>query len=230
VDEDGFVAKYTAEGDLVWTRVFRDTEYGGVYTLNLERGNELYLSGSFTSRADLDPGPDSIIVETDHRSDIFAGKLTTDGDLKWIHHFPGNEYEGIFNVEFTSDDMILYSGFFDDTLDCDYTLDENLLISNGGSDVFLMAFSEEGIINGVQEANSFQSLIYPDPTEGHVQITSALPIDQLMVFALDGRYIQVPYTIEGKEATLDLYGHPSGVYFLRIQSGNAISISKIVKN
>lgn len=228
-ESDGFVSKYTADGSLVWTRIIADSEYGGIYTMNLERGNELYLSGSFSETADLDPGPDSNIVTTSYRGDIFILKLNTAGETKWVYTFPGNDFEGIRNVVLSNLGKVYVSGYYFDSIDCDFTDDQLFFQSQGGSDVFLMAFSEEGITINTKDISAFETFIKPNPASDKIYITSEYSIDHLSIYSLDGSQLNLPMILDGKTASLNLTGISAGMYFVRTASGDRISISKIIK-
>ena len=228
-ESDGFVSKYAADGSLIWARIFTDTYYGGVYTLSLQRGNELYLSGAFTEKADLDPGPDSIIANSNSRGDVYVAKLTTDGSLVWVYSFPGNDYEGIRTVLTGAGDKLYVHGYFYGDLDCDPTENQTLLDSYGGTDFFMMAFSEEGLINNSNQIQNLSALIYPNPATDGIQVNCEGSIDTATVFAMDGRLQVVPVSIDQDHCTINLKGLTAGIYFVRIQSGNQFSVSKIIK-
>ena len=54
-DSDGFISKYAPDGKLVWARIFRNGDYGGVYEMSLHRNSHLYFAGNYTLLSDLDP-------------------------------------------------------------------------------------------------------------------------------------------------------------------------------
>lgn len=228
-DTDGFVSKYTPDGTLAWTRIIRDSQYGGLYTMILARDNELYLSGSFSDTADLDPGPDSNMISSNYRGDIFIMKLTTAGDQKWVYPFPGNDFEGIRNVVLSNQGKVYVSGYFDDSLDCDITEDTLLFVSKGGSDVFVAAFSEEGVVNQTEDVIPLNTILYPNPVSAELQITCEKSIDDISCYAMDGMRISVPGIRNGDRARLNLSGLSEGMYFIKVSAGDQTSFSKIVK-
>ncbi|MCB0399179.1 MAG: aryl-sulfate sulfotransferase [Winogradskyella sp.] len=67
--------------------------------------------------------------------------------------------------------------------------------------------------------------IYPNPTTDFIQIESINEIDKIEVYNILGRRISV--TIESK---IDLSQQPSGVYVIKIHSGNKSTTEKIIKN
>lgn len=226
---DGFVSKYTPEGLLVWTRIFTDTYYGGLYTMSLERGNELYLSGSFSQKGDLDPGPDSIIVQTNNRGDIYAVKLTTDGELKWVYTFPGTDFEGIRTVLLGADNNVYIQGYFYDSLDCNPTEDQTLLVSIGGSDFFIMGFTEENVISGTDQLVGLSTLVYPNPSQDEIHVQTDFPVDHVSVYAMDGTLLNLPVTTSANECIINLKGLTPGMYIVRTVAAGQLSASRIIK-
>jgi hypothetical protein len=227
-ESDGFVSKYDADGSLVWTRIFKDTEYGGLYTMSLERGNELYVTGSFSSSGDLDPGPDSNIVHTTYRGDSYAAKFDTDGNLKWAQNFHSNNWSGIRNL-ILDDTKVIIHGYHYDTLDSDPSENINLIFSSGGSDMFLMGFTEEGVISSAGELPILNTIIYPNPTTDQVTVTCESAIEKITVHTLNGSLLSVPVSINGESANINLRKLTPGIYLLKIKSGDQYSITRIVK-
>jgi hypothetical protein len=227
---DGFVAKYDHDGQLIWVKIYTNTNYGGVYTINLERGNELYLSGSYSLRADLDPGPDSIPVETNYRSDVFISKLSTDGDLVWSYAFPGTEYEGAraMNVS-TTDSRVTLTGYFGTDMDCDVSSDTFLLNSAGGSDAFLMSFTEDNVITATTSEIANSILLYPNPTSGNIHIDSEADITNISLQSMEGITIRNWKSDHAKQEALDVNNLPPGMYLLTIQSNEGQITKKIIK-
>jgi hypothetical protein len=67
--------------------------------------------------------------------------------------------------------------------------------------------------------------LYPNPTDGKIQITSNTTIHKIEVYNVLGSIVDEFYT-----NTLDLSEQPDGIYFLRIQSESRIFSEKVVKN
>jgi hypothetical protein len=228
-ESDGFVSKYTTDGYLLWTRIIADSEYGGIYTMNFERSNELYLSGTFSETADIDPGPDSTIVTTSYRGDIFILKLNTAGETKWVYTFPGINFEGIRNIVLSNQGKVYVSGYYFDSLDCDFTDGKLLLQSLGGSDVFLMAFTEEGITIHTDDAVNLETSINPNPASDKIYMTCEAVLDYVSVFSIDGTQLFVPVMLSGLFAEINLNGISPVIYIVKAGSGDQLSVSKIVK-
>lgn len=84
----GFLVKYQYYGWMVWALKIGD-EIHGVTTDNA--GN-VYVTGSFSDTADLDPGPNVLEFIANGEKDVFFMKLNADGEMQWVHCIGG--YEG----------------------------------------------------------------------------------------------------------------------------------------
>jgi hypothetical protein len=225
---DGFVAKYTGEGSLVWTQIFRDSDYGGLYTMSLEHDQELYLTGGVTEIADFDPGPDSNIVNTGHRGYIYTVKFDTDGNMDWLHYFPGNDFAG-FRSLIVRDTNVILHGYYYDSLDCDPSVDDLTFVSQGGSDMFLMSFTEEGVISSSGDLPFLNTLLFPNPVSDEVIVTCESAIEQITVHTMRGSLLPVPIRISQETACVNLRNLNPGMYVLKIKSGDQYSVTKVVK-
>lgn len=217
-DGDGFVAKYTPEGTLLWARIFPNEDYGGVYTMRLHRGTHLYLSGSYKGRSDLDPGPDSMIVESGPQPDLFACKLDTDGNLHWVYTFGGIGFKGIRNMIPSPDGKLFLQGYYGNTLDCDPGPNQYEFVSKGGSDVFLIAFTEAGVITGSKEMPAMSMTIYPNPAGDHLEISIDSPIERVDIYTLNGTRMLLSEGNNQYTFSVNTNDFPPGLYMMRVLS------------
>lgn len=74
--------------------------------------------------------------------------------------------------------------------------------------------------------------IYPNPTKGSLRVS--IPIKEyqqnviLQVYSMQGALI-IDRRVTGEMTVVDLNRHPSGIYILRISSGQSVSEWKIMK-
>ena len=228
-DTDGFVSKYDSDGNLLWTRIFTCSGYGGIYTMSLARGNELYLSGSFTGSADLDPGPDSIVFDGGARGYICAVKLTTEGELKWAYYFPGNDFAGIRSVVLGAQNRVFIQGYLFDSLDCNPAEEEAILASYGGSDIFVIGLSEENIISGTTDLFASSLLVYPNPSSDEWHVKCDHPIQQVAVYRMDGTRLPLQVKNSTQECVINLDGLAPGVYVVQTLANGHWGTAKVIK-
>jgi hypothetical protein len=98
---DGFMAKYSAQGALLWAKPFRGNGAENMRSLKMDGLGHLYLLGDFTQTIDLDPGADSILVTANAGTDMFIVKLNANGDF--VHGFigsgPNTEYSDDLDID-----------------------------------------------------------------------------------------------------------------------------------
>ena len=225
---DGFAAKYHQDGSLQWARIITDTDYGGLYTMSLERGNELYLAGNYTYHADLDPGPDSLTVDSDHRGDPYILKLDTDGNMLWAHNFPGTGSEGIRQI-FVDDTKVILNGFYFGTMDVDPSSDVQLMVGHESSDMFTWKFTEEGVISSSHQPQPLEIALYPNPSADEIHINCETEIAYISLHALNGALIPAPTTIQNEKAKINLRSLTPGMYLVKVKSGDQYTVTKVVK-
>lgn len=226
---EGFIAKYASDGFLAWARVFTNGEYGGVYTMSLHRNTDLYFSGGFNLISDLDPGPDSIIVDGGYDGDLFAGKMSTDGNLAWVYPFFGSDDEGIRNVVPGTDGKVFIHGYYYGDLDCDPGPDSFDIQTQGGSDVFLIGFTEENVISSTRNIAQFDVTLFPNPVTTELKLTTKVNLQEVSVYAMDGQQLNVPVSFDSNLARVSVSSLPAGTYLVRVKTGNAYSCAKFVK-
>jgi hypothetical protein len=70
--------------------------------------------------------------------------------------------------------------------------------------------------------------VYPNPTEGFVNISSLDTLQSLKLYDLQGRLLQ-DSLLNNTTHALDVSGHPSGLYLLEIRSASGVKVEKIVR-
>jgi hypothetical protein len=119
-NNDGFLLSLSETGDFEWVKQFRCN--GGVIITGLEvdSGNNIFLSGLFLGTVDLNPDPvinafiTSTSVTTAAVSSAFLAKYNSNGELVWNRHLRGNSTTDFFMTFIKKDsanDIILTGSF-----------------------------------------------------------------------------------------------------------------------
>ncbi len=69
--------------------------------------------------------------------------------------------------------------------------------------------------------------IYPNPTNGLVNITADLPIENLEIYNIYGQAIKVPFQRANSTLQLDLSSENNGIYFIRLHINGAVFTKRI---
>jgi hypothetical protein len=83
---------------------------------------------------------------------------------------------------------------------------------------------------GIYETNEIAFHFYPNPINDFLNLYLENNSESnIKITDLHGRTL-LSKMIIGKSTIIDIKGIPSGVYFLRLQQGNNVSVSKFIKN
>lgn len=136
--EFGFIAKLSPDGDFQWIRGFMGDGAFIMSDLKVNSSDEIIFSGSFYLSAFLSSGT----YYSQGVCDIFLVAYSTSGDEIWARTFGGPGMEAISGFDLTSDDQIMASGGFTQTLD----MGAGAMVSSGNSDVFVSKLTNTGNI------------------------------------------------------------------------------------
>ncbi|MCP4441611.1 MAG: T9SS type A sorting domain-containing protein, partial [Aureispira sp.] len=226
---DAFLAKYDANGNYIWAKNIggSDADYGEA--VSIDKHNNIYLTGSFSGTADLDPSSSTANLTSAGQRDIFVAKYDANGDYIWAEKFgsintdSGNnifvddngniylmgEFQGNVNFGGTS---TLGSGSGGSNYVAKYDANMNYLWTKGiGVDAYDFGLDGNG---GLFMTGSFVGLVDFDPSNSsNAYITN--PGNDLGVFL--AKYNETGAIavnkLEVEEKTIDIYPNPSiGVF------------------
>lgn len=137
---DGFVAKYTGDGALLWIKTFGSTSDDRATHLAIDttRGY-LFITGFFSNT--LYFGADSLVAV--HGDDLLLLCIDIDGQWQWGRGFGTRDAQWGNRIAVDALHHIYISGFFEDTLQ----VDGIQLISRGLRNAFLLQLDSNGIGN-----------------------------------------------------------------------------------
>jgi hypothetical protein len=91
-DTDGFLVKYTPDGDVQWAKSFGGTRDDEVTGLAIDQDDFLYLGGHFSSSR-LEIG--GTVLTNKGGTDLWLAKFRSDGELVWVRN---DGYSGLHEV------------------------------------------------------------------------------------------------------------------------------------
>lgn len=126
---DAFVAKYTADGELIYVSQFGSDaadlfEPEAAYGVAVDASDNIYVGGVFAGKADFDPRAGKTNrhwVEADDFTDGFTLKLNPNGTLNWVRAQGGEDFDGIRDVALAPGGGVYSVGYFEDEADVDPT-------------------------------------------------------------------------------------------------------------
>lgn len=165
------------------------------------QNDEIIIAGSFSGTVDVDPGDAVVEIVADnsvqeYSNDFFVLKLSAQGDFIWVRTFGGQFEDFISSMGIDSQDNILITGVFRDTINLDsngsalYGVTDNsingflLKLDEAGELVWAKAYGGEGFIKPTdllidQEDNyitvgEYSDTVDFDPNNG-VSLESGVP-------------------------------------------------------
>ena len=140
---DIFVARYNPDGTLEWAKRSGGTDYDyghGIATLSDE---STVMSGYFDGSATFGEGEanETVLVSAGW-DDIFVARYNPDGTLAWSKRAGGMDVDKGHGITTLSDDSTVVTGYFSDSaIFGEGEPNETILVSDGGSDIFVARFA-----------------------------------------------------------------------------------------
>lgn len=149
-EDDAFVARYAANGTMLWARhagsVLHDEVLG---TAALADGSCI-ATGSFAAQATFGSAPNTTVLLVQGSltsSDGFVAKYGADGTLAWVRAFGGASGDDAGRrVAATADGGCVVTGVFRGTATFGSGANTSTLLAAGGSDVFVARYDAAGTL------------------------------------------------------------------------------------
>ena len=117
----GFICKLDNDGNFIWAKEIggNNNSYLSIYDLQIDRSDNIILTGLFNGNSDFDPGPGELRLTAAGLDDSYVIKLDNNGDLLWVRQFSGLKYEGGQSVSIDPAGNVYSTGTFQGTIDFD---------------------------------------------------------------------------------------------------------------
>lgn len=117
--QDAFIAKYTANGDLLWAGSLNRTVSDLLNDVAVDGAGNVYFVLSFADTLDVDPGPGVVNVTSAGYSDVCIVKLNASGQLVWAQTVGSASSEAVNKVAVSSSGDLAIAGTFNSNVDFD---------------------------------------------------------------------------------------------------------------
>jgi len=135
-DYDTFVAKFTSDGKLLWSKAFGSAESQLVDSITVDKADNIVATGTFFGDIDFGGGT----LSSNGGVDIFAVKLNADGKHVWSKRFGDASHQWAAGVAVDPAGDVVLLGYFFSSID----LGGGVLQSAGFHDVFVAKLSAAG--------------------------------------------------------------------------------------
>ncbi len=141
-EEDGFVAKYDKDFNLIWAKQFSGPSFQRVLAVDTDAGGNVYTTGYFDVTTDFDPGAGSYVLTAGSISDAFICKLNQAGNFLWAAALKGAFFEGGYAIKYSQAGEVYILGTFNDATDFDPSAENFIMTAAGESEVFLAKYKQ----------------------------------------------------------------------------------------
>jgi len=149
-----FVAKYDANGLLVWAKQSHSNGVEG-NSIAVDAAGNSYVTGRFQFTATFGPGETNETILTSNLVDIFVAKYDADGLLVWAKQSRSNGSEGS-SIAVDAAGNSYVTGFFSGIATFGAgEANETILTPRGGefdADIFVAMYGADGLLVGVKQA------------------------------------------------------------------------------
>lgn len=135
---DMFIAKYTADGDLVWVTSFGGSLQEIPFGIQVNDAGQIAIGGYFMDTVDFDPGENTLALTTMANQpsayDAFVVMFDNNGTFEWVHQIGGASNQVVTDLAFDTLGDIVVVGHFADNTNFDPEETNFMLATSSGSD------------------------------------------------------------------------------------------------
>jgi len=143
---DGYVAKFSADGLLLWARRFGGPAKDAVADLAVDAAQDVYAAGTFAGQADALPDPGPTILGNGAAGDGFLLALDAAGTVRYALPIGGTQEDSAEAVGVSPAGVVTVAGTFRGSADFARNALPVTVASQGGADVFLASYTSAGTL------------------------------------------------------------------------------------
>jgi len=142
---DGFIARYTPNGSLVWARRFGGDRDERVSALARDAAGNIYLGGGFEGSTAFEFAGIGLVLNSLGGEDGFVAKFSPGGSLLWARRFGGGGSDRVAALAVSPAGNAYAGGSFEGLASA-FPAGGVAIVSNGSSDGFLLALGADGSV------------------------------------------------------------------------------------
>lgn len=227
--DDIFVQKMDSSGNFIWAKRFGGNSVDGASSISIDSSGNVYTSGYFIGTVDFDPGEGVTSITSEGFVGIFVQKMDSSGNFIWVKTFGGVGTGTILSSSIDEQGNLYTTGYFAETVDFNPGTETFNITSVGNNDAFVHKMSQNDL-SIVEIGDGLKVNVYPNPSDGLVQISFAKPVGNVSVTVADayGKLIYEKKLDIVTNTQLDIIGE-AGIYFLNIKTPSGQSVIKLIK-
>ena len=142
-----FIVKYSSSGQLIWVKQIGNQNFEGleITAIAVDDSSNIIVCGDFKDTVDMDPNSSKKLLYPDSNKNIFIAKYNNSGNLTWCNSFNAKGNIVVNSVATDRKSNIVLTGFFIDSVDFDWGVNEFYLNSlNEKEDIFCCKLDNQG--------------------------------------------------------------------------------------
>jgi hypothetical protein len=227
-----YFLKLSSSGQFIWVKRF--IAMGSLYPSEQKpyeiavKGNTVYLAGYYLDSMDCNPDDSQqfLITANGGNYDMFVIALNTNGVFSGAKSYGGTLHDYLYTMAIDNNEDIIIGGKYSQNVNFDPSVTS--VPVSGIYDGFTLKLNKNLFLKTSEFSQRPKFEIYPNPTINSVMINSELPIINVNIYSIDGKFIFTKNT-DGKFAEIDLKHLNSGIYLLHINTVNRTYVEKIIK-
>jgi hypothetical protein len=154
VNEDIFVSKFNANGNLIWAKQMGGSSTDIGYGIAVDLSGNVYTTGTFFFTGDFDPGPGTFSLTANSYFEVFVSKLDAAGNFVWAKQMGGSiAYDRGFDIAVDTIKNVYTTGQFSYIGDFDPGPGSYSLSSAGSYDIFISKLDSLGNFSWAKALN-----------------------------------------------------------------------------
>lgn len=151
---EGFVAKYTSEGDLLWANVISGPAEDLARGVTTDEGGNIFVVGHFTDTITFSiTETNTAAAKSEGKQDIFIIKYSPDGEFLWHITGGGSGNDTATDIDWYQwSDKLYISGGFENRA----SFGSATILSNGLTDAFLMKIDGAGNVHWIKNGGGLE--------------------------------------------------------------------------
>lgn len=160
--DDAFIARYNPDGTLAWVKSAGGTGLTIGYGISTLSDNSTVMTGWFRDTATFGQGEtnETILTSYSTAGDLFVARYNPDGTLEWVKQAGGSDWVGGYEITTLSDDSTVVTGGFGGSITFGPDeINQTILTSLGGYDVFVARYYQDGTLAWAKSAGGSENAI-----------------------------------------------------------------------
>ncbi|HYD21319.1 MAG TPA: T9SS type A sorting domain-containing protein [Flavipsychrobacter sp.] len=226
-DYDNFVLKLDPDGQYKWVVIHGSAGFDSGLDIQLDHEGGIYVTGFFEHTIDFDPSS-NIDQATADSNDIFIQKLDTMGNHLWVKVITGPSDDRCHSIALDTANSIYLAGYGDNA-----DLDPGGgVVSFPAANLRFDGYLAKWNLPFAAAVNNLSAtkppvVIYPNPSNGKLVVSSTEAISQLIAYDVTGRLV---HFLQHGSKQSELSIETNGVYFIHITTKDGSFIEKVVVN